>query len=41
MKVKFTLHLLDDLITLKEIAGRDKDLVDLKMLKKLKEQREE
>ena len=31
---------IDDLITLKELAARDKDLVDLKILKKLKDKKE-
>jgi len=32
---------LDDLIEMKRIAGREKDLLDIKILKKLKEQLDE
>ncbi|HLC86526.1 MAG TPA: hypothetical protein VJG30_04535 [Candidatus Nanoarchaeia archaeon] len=40
-KIKIFIAPIDDLIELKKSTGRDKDLVDLKILRKLKEQKDE
>ena len=40
-KISASVISIDDLISLKELAGRGRDLVDMKILRKLKEQLDE